>query len=196
MKSEKEISLPNKKSLYKTLFFSTLYISAFTLGGGYVIIPMLRAKFVEELGWIAEDEMMNLVVIAQSSPGALAVNASMLVGYSIAGVTGAFITVVATILPPLVTISIISFVYDAFKSNPLVQAVLKGAQAGVSAVVAHVVIDMAKPFFANKQLFYIGIMLAVLFVSLFTNINVVFIILSVAVIGAAYTLYNQRRSKI
>ena len=73
---------------YKTLFLSTLQLSAFTFGGGFVIIPLMRKKFVEQLHWIDEQEMLDLTAIAQSSPGAIAVNASILVGYRVAGATG------------------------------------------------------------------------------------------------------------
>ena len=74
---------------YLTLFTSTFTLSAFTFGGGFVIIPLMRKKFVEQLHWIDEEEMMDLTAIAQSSPGAIAVNASILVGYRVAGVHGA-----------------------------------------------------------------------------------------------------------
>ena len=78
----------NSLQKYKKLFFSTFELSACTFGGGFVIIPLMRKKFVEELGWIEEDEMMDLTAIAQSSPGAIAVNASILVGYHVAGFPG------------------------------------------------------------------------------------------------------------
>ena len=78
---------------YLTLFTSTFTLSAFTFGGGFVIIPLMRKKFVEQLHWIDEEEMMDLTAIAQSSPGAIAVNASILVGYRVAGVPGALVTV-------------------------------------------------------------------------------------------------------
>ena len=98
----------NSLQKYKKLFFSTFKLSACTFGGGFVIIPLMRKKFVEELGWIQEDEMMDLAAIAQSSPGAIAVNASILVGYHVAGIPGAMLTVLGTVLPPLIIISIIS----------------------------------------------------------------------------------------
>lgn len=69
---------------FRKLFLSTLQLSACTFGGGFVIIPLMRRKFVEELHWIEEEEMMDLTAIAQSSPGAIAVNASLLVGYRVA----------------------------------------------------------------------------------------------------------------
>ena len=95
------------KKLFK-LFISTFSLSMFTFGGGYVIVPLMRKKFVKELGWIEEQEMLDLTAIAQSSPGAMAVNASILVGYRVAGVTGAFVAIVGTVLPPLISFSVIS----------------------------------------------------------------------------------------
>ena len=105
----------NRFHKYKKLFFSTFQLSACTFGGGFVIIPLMRKKFVDELGWIDEDEMLDLTAIAQSSPGAIAVNASILVGYHVAGFLGAMLTVLGTILPPLIIISIISMFYRAFR---------------------------------------------------------------------------------
>jgi uncharacterized protein YqcC (DUF446 family) len=98
----------DKAKILRTLFLSTFKLSACTFGGGYVIVPLMRKKFVEELHWIGEPEMLDLVAIAQSSPGPIAVNASILVGYHMAGVPGALITMLGTVLPPLGIISVIS----------------------------------------------------------------------------------------
>ena len=106
----------DKKKLW-TLFWSTFQLSACTFGGGFVIIPLMRKKFVEDLQWIEEQEMLDLTAIAQSSPGAIAVNASILVGYRVAGMMGALCTVVGTVLPPLIIISIISLFYQAFRDE-------------------------------------------------------------------------------
>ena len=92
-------------------------MSGFTFGGGYVIIPLMKKKFVNDLGWIDENEMTDLVAIAQSSPGSIAVNASILVGYKIAGFPGAVITTLGTMLPPLFILSIISLFYVEFRDN-------------------------------------------------------------------------------
>ena len=89
----------NKKGwrLLLQLFLSTFYISAFTFGGGYVIIPLMKKKFADELHWIDDEEMLNLAAIAQSSPGAVAVNASILVGFRVAGVAGALVAILGTV---------------------------------------------------------------------------------------------------
>ena len=127
-----------KMCRYWTLFLSTLKLSACTFGGGFVIIPLMRKKFVEELGWIDEQEMLDLTAIAQSSPGAIAVNASILVGYHVAGVTGALLTVCGTVLPPLLIISVISLFYRAFRDNAIVNMAMKGMLCGVAAVICGV----------------------------------------------------------
>ena len=129
----------DKKRIYRKLFTSTFYLSAFTFGGGYVIIPLMKKKFVDDLQWIEKDEMLNFAAIAQSSPGAVAVNAAILLGYRIAGIPGALVTILGTVLPPLLILSVISFFYAAFRDNAVVNAVLKGMQAGVTAVIADVV---------------------------------------------------------
>jgi len=82
----------DKKNKYWQLFLSTFKLSACTFGGGFVIIPLMRERFVKELRWIEEEEMLDLTAIAQSSPGSIAINASILVGYHVAGIPGALIT--------------------------------------------------------------------------------------------------------
>ena len=93
------------KILWK-IFISTLYLSAFTFGGGYVIVTLMKKKFVDEYHWIGEDEMLDLVAIAQYSPGAIAVNGAIVVGYKLAGIPGALVAILGTILPPLSLIHI------------------------------------------------------------------------------------------
>ena len=116
-------------------------ISAFTFGGGFVIIGMMKKKFCEQLHWVSEEEVLDMTAIAQSAPGALAVNSAVIFGYRIKGLRGALISVLATILPPLVIISVIAMVYDAFASNVVVQTALQVMRAGVAAVITDVVID-------------------------------------------------------
>lgn len=134
-----------KKKKFLTLFLSTFTLSACTFGGGFVIIPLMRKKFVDQLHWIEEQEMLDLAAIAQSAPGAIAVNASILVGYHVAGVPGALLTVTGTVLPPLLIISVISFFYAAFRSNPIVSMAMNGMMAGVAAVICDVVVTMGIP---------------------------------------------------
>ena len=133
------------------LFLSTFKLSAFTFGGGYVIIPLMRKQFVDRLGWLEEQEMLDLTAIAQSSPGPIAVNAAILLGYRVAGVPGALVTMLGTVIPPLVILSVISLFYDAFRSNLIVSRVMKGMQAGVAAVIFDVVLTMAGQIIGRKR---------------------------------------------
>ena len=118
-----------------TLFASMLSISACTFGGGFVIVTFMRRRFVEELHWLAEDEMLDLIALAQSSPGAIAVNAAILVGWRIGGFLGMLAAVLGTILPPMLILGVISYFYAAFAANRYVALTLKGMQAGVAAVI-------------------------------------------------------------
>jgi chromate transporter len=176
---------------YFKLFISTFYLSAFTFGGGYVIVPLMRKKFVEEYNWIEEKEMLDLTAIAQSSPGAIAVNASILVGYRLAGVVGAVTTIIGTVLPPLIILSIISIAYTAFIENLIVKYILRGMQAGVAAVVLDVVISMVIELFKEKKVMPVVVMIGAFVASFFLDINVVIIILVCGVIGAVPMLYSK-----
>ena len=91
----------------RKLFFSTLYLSTFTFGGGYVIVTLLKKKFVDELHWISEEEMLDLVAIAQSSPGAIAVNGAIVVGYRVAGIPGSICATIGAVIPPFVIITLV-----------------------------------------------------------------------------------------
>ncbi len=108
-----------KFKLYLSLFRNTFYISAFTFGGGYIVIPMMRKYFVNDLELISEQELLDMAAIAQSTPGAIAVNIAVLIGYRISGITGAIITCIVTVLPPLLILSSISFFYKTFRDIAL-----------------------------------------------------------------------------
>ncbi len=179
--------------LYTELFLSTLYLSAFTVGGGYVIVPLMKEKFVDKLGWIDEEEMLNMIAIAQSSPGAVAVNASILLGYKLGGVFGAVCTVLGAIIPPLITISILSFFYNSFKDNKIVSTFLKGMQAGVAALIINVVINMSRSIFKKTAYFGISLIVLSFIASFILKINVVFIILLGGLIGLARHFYTDRK---
>jgi chromate transporter len=177
------------------LFWSTFTLSAFTFGGGYVIVPLMRKKFVERYKWIEEKEMLDLTAIAQSAPGMIAVNASILVSYRLAGVAGAFFTIIGTVLPPLITISVISLFYEAFKQSPAVAAVLRGMSAGVAAVVADAIVKMGKNVIGEKSIFGILVMAASFAAVFIFRVDVKLIILVCALAGIANAFYSRIRHK-
>lgn len=187
--------MSDKKHIYLKLFTSTFYLSSFTFGGGFVIIPLMKEKFVDELGWIDEEEMLNLAAIAQSSPGAIAVNVAILIGYRVAGFPGALITILGTVLPPLLILSVISYFYDAFRSNIIISALLKGMQAGVAAVIIDVVIQLGLPIFKEKEWLSIVLMLGAFIATFYLNINVVYIILICGFIGGIKILLYEKHKR-
>lgn len=176
---------------YLTLFGTTFRLSAFTFGGGYVIIPLMRKQFVDKLGWLDEQEMLDLTAIAQSSPGPIAVNASILVGYRVAGVAGALVTMLGTVLPPLITLSVISLFYDAFRSNRIVAMVLKGMQAGVAAVIFDVVYTMTRNVLKQKRLLPLLTLAGAFVASWFLDVHILLILLVCAALG----LWDMHRTK-
>ena len=155
---EKKGKEAKAKVLWK-LFISTLYLSAFTFGGGYVIVTLMKKKFVDDLHWIDEKEMLDLVAIAQSSPGAIAVNGAIVVGYKLAGIAGVLVSILGTMLPPFVIISVISAFYQAFRSNFFISQMLEGMQAGVGAVIASVTYEMGAGIVKEKDAVSVGIMI-------------------------------------
>ena len=181
--------------LYLTLFTSTFKISACTFGGGFVIIPLLRKKFVDELHWIEEDEMLDLTAIAQSSPGAIAVNASIVIGYHVAGIPGALISILGTVLPPLIIISVISRFYAVLRDNAYVSMAMEGMLAGVAAVITDVVWNMGSDVVRTKNPVRI-VMLILSFIAVrYLKLNIILLILLCGTIGAAETVMRQRAEK-
>lgn len=116
--------MKEKRTVLWKIFISTLYLSAFTFGGGYVIVSLMKKKFVDEYHWIEENEMLDLVAIAQSAPGAIAVNGAIVVGYKLAGIAGVMTAILGTVIPPFLILSILSVFYQAFRSNYVVSQIL------------------------------------------------------------------------
>ena len=184
--------MKEKWTKIRKVFFSTLYLSAFTFGGGYVIVTLMKKKFVDELHWIDEEEMLDLVAIAQ---GAIAVNGAIVVGYKLAGIAGALAAIIGTIIPPFVILSVIFYFYAAFSSNYIVKTVLDGMQAGVGAVIASVVYDMGSGIVAGKQKSSLAIMAAAFLAVCIFNVNVVYVVIFCIVLGVVRTLIRKRKEK-
>lgn len=184
----------NKKVLIK-LFLSTLYLSAFTFGGGYVIVTLMKNKFVDECHWIEEKEMLDLVAIAQSAPGAIAVNGAIVVGYKLAGIIGVLVATVATVIPPFLIISVISVFYTLFRENRFIAYILDGMQAGVGAVIALVSIQMGFGIVKENRISFV-IMAAVFVLSLYFKINIIYIILLCIIIGVIKTLVQAGKKAV
>ena len=171
------------KKFYWELFKSTFLISAFTVGGGFVIIPLLKAKYVDHYKWMSDKEALDLVSVAQSAPGVVAVNAAIIIGYRLAGYTGAAVTLLATVLPPLITLTVISYFYDAFAHNYYVQILLRGMQCGATALILDVGINLLQKELKKKLLLPCLIIFGTFSANYFFQVNIMYLILIDAVIG-------------
>lgn len=184
-------TLAGKKILRK-LFISTLYISAFTFGGGFVIITFMKRRFVDELHWIEEEEMLDLAALAQSSPGAIAVNAAILVGWRTAGFFGMLTAVLGTIIPPLVILTAISFFYAAFAENIWVAVALRGMQAGVAAVILDVVYGLGSNIVKQRRPIYLMEMGIAFLAAFVFKVNVIYIIIAAILFGIVMEAAGRR----
>ena len=181
-----------KPSLRK-LFLTNLYLSAFTFGGGYVIITLMKKEFVDRFHWIDEQEMLDLVAIAQSCPGPIVVNGAIVVGFQMAGIQGLLISVLATVLPPFVILSLISLCYTAFRSNDYVGWMLNGMQSGVAAVIAQVVVEMTGGLVRDRRWLSILVLCAAFLASYVLEVNAALIILAAAVFGLLTRNLNHKK---
>lgn len=181
-------------SLYLWLFKVNFFISAFTFGGGYVVIPMIRKYFVTEKHLFSEDELMDMAAIAQSSPGAIAINLAVLAGFRSAGFSGAVLCGVSSVLPPFLILSVISTCYQVFRDLPVVAAVLKGMEAAVGALIVDIVFDMGAAVLKEKKPFFASLMPAAFAGSFLLGINVMVILLICVAACLIYYYLSAKRA--
>lgn len=179
----------DRKMLWQ-LFKSMFMLSACTFGGGFVIVSLMKKEFVEKLQWLEEDEMLDVTAIAQSSPGPIPVNASVILGYRMAGILGSCIAVLGTILPPMFIITIISFFYEQFRTNIVIATALQVMRAGVAAVIFDVVLNLAKNVWATRQVLYVTLMFGAFFCTVVLNISAMLIILCCLGIGILDLIFH------
>lgn len=173
------------------LFKATFLLSAFTFGGGFVIVSLMKKKFVEELAWLEEDEMLDITAIAQSSPGPIPINASVILGYRMYGVIGSLVAILGTALPPMIIISLISVFYTQFRSNRVIAVALQVMRAGVAAVIFDVVINLAKNVLNTRRLLYVALMVLAFVCKVFLGVDAAILILSCLGIGLVDVAVQQ-----
>ncbi|MDE5697677.1 MAG: chromate transporter [Lachnospiraceae bacterium] len=178
-----------------TLFKSMFVLSACTFGGGFVIVSLMKKKYVEELKWLEEDEMLDVTAITQSAPGPLPVNASVIIGYRIAGVAGSLTAILGTILPPMIIISIISLFYEEFRTNPYVATALQVMRAGVAAVIFDVVINLAGNVVKTGRFLYMTMMIVAFVSTYFLDVSAMVIIFVCLGIGLADLYFVLKKNK-
>ena len=190
-----EYGLKEKLRRYWTLFLATFQLSACTFGGGFVIVSLMKKKFVEELKWLEEDEMLDITAITQSSPGPLPVNASVIIGYRMQGIPGSLAAVLGTILPPMFVISLICVFYTEFRQNLYIAAALQVMRAGVAAVILDVTWNLAKNVWNSHSVFYTSLMVLSFCGAYFFGVSAMIIILICLVIGITEAVLTSYKKK-
>ena len=175
------------------VFFTFFKIGAFTFGGGYAMIPLIQRETVEKHGWISDDDILEVVAIAESTPGPIAINASTFIGYRVAGFLGALCATLGVVLPSFVVILAISGVLRQFQHIKAVQYAFVGIRAGVLALIVKAFWGMLKK--AEKSAVSYAIMLCVFAAVAFWDVSVVLLLLLCALLGLGITAWKGRKAK-
>ena len=178
------------KKLFE-LFTIVLKLGAFTFGGGYAMFPLMEREYVEKRQWFETQEMLDMLAVAQSLPGMISINASILVGYRLFGIIGSLVAVIGLALPSLIVLSIISFFYVKFRENIYVNTALKGIRVAVVALLVQAVIKLGKP--GVRGVFGWVMACAAFLVALIFSIHPVLIILGGLLVGIIYTQFFVKK---
>ena len=177
-----------KVSLWQ-IFITFFKTGLFTFGGGYAMISILEEELITKKNWITSADMLDMLVIAESTPGVIAVNTATSVGYRLRGVLGALIATLGVVLPSFVIICGLSFVIEAVADNLWYKAAFTGIQACVIILIVNAFTKMAKQL--TRDWFNVVLVIAAFSVAAFTNFNVIFLIIIGGVLGVCYSLISE-----
>lgn len=149
-------------NLYIEAFSIFFKIGAFTIGGGYAMVPLIENEIVTRRKWIAPDDFIDLLAIAQSAPGILAVNISIFIGYRLRGIRGSIVTALGTVLPSFLIILLVALFFHNFKDNVIVERIFKGIRPAVVALIAAPTFSMARSAHINRYNIWIPVVSALL----------------------------------
>ncbi len=178
-------------SLWK-IFLVFAKIGSFTIGGGYAMIPLIRDELVKR-GWLSEEELPDIVALAQSAPGVLAVNMSIFAGYKMRGLKGSIAATLGSALPSFLIILLIAMLFTGYQDNPIVIKIFKGIRPVVVSLIAVPMINMARK--GNKTWWAWLISFVVLFLVAFMNFSPIYILLVLIVLALSFTIIKERRSR-
>lgn len=189
--------MENKKNISLLKLFTTFFkINALTFGGGYTIVPIIKNTFVEELGLINDDEMLDLVALAQGGPGAMAISTSLLTGYKLRGSIGAITCLIASTLPCLLILSVVSLFYKEFRTNFYVNSALQGISGAICAVLFITVYNMGKTAYKKFPVFSSATIVLIFVLGFIVKIQTAFLILLSAILGFSIFFIIDRRNKL
>ena len=174
---------PSKASVLKALFVSFFKIGAFTFGGGYAMIPIIHREVVDNHKWMSDDDMLDLLAIAESTPGPIAINSATFIGYRQAGLLGSILATFGVVLPSFVIISIISIFYVRFKEISWVFYAFEGIKSAVIVLMVSAVLKLSRH--SQPTPLVIGLIAGAFLGSALLGIDVILILIAAAVIGLA-----------
>ncbi len=183
--------MSNKVSLWR-IFLTMFKVGALTFGGGYAMVPLFRAEYVERYGWITDEDMLNMIALSQSVPGAIAVNCSVLVGYRLRKIKGALAAVAGSVLPSLITLTVVTFVYQAVRDNAYVAGALRGIRAAVVALLVSAFLGFMKPFY--KDVLAVIAFSAAFLLSFLLDLNSIYLILGGIIFGMALGMLRIKKA--
>ncbi len=166
-------------------------IGAFTIGGGYAMIPLIEAE-MKRRGWLRPEELPDIIALAQSAPGVLAVNVAIFAGYRLRGLRGSFAATLGTILPSFLIILAIAMFMTRFQDNPVVVRIFKGIRPVVVSLIAVPMINMARK--NNRTWWAWAISLVTLLLVAFLDVSPIYILLVVIVLAFSLAWFKQRRA--
>lgn len=162
--------------IYWQMFITFVRIGAFTIGGGYAMIPLIQREVVQVRKWMSPKEFIDMLALAQSAPGVIAINTAIFIGYKLKGVRGSIVTALGCALPSFVIILLIAMVFTNFKDNPVVERIFKGIRPAVVALIAAPLYNMAKAAGVTWKTLFIPVIAALLIWGL--NISPVWVVVA------------------
>jgi len=171
----------SRLKLLLSLFSVFFKIGAFTWGGGYAMLPLIKNEVVEKKRWISSDDFIDGIAVSQSLPGAIAVNTATFVGHKICGKLGSLVATAGAVLPSVITIIIVAMFFLQFKDLKVVQSFFRGANPAIAALILSSVLDLGKSALKNSQDIIISIGLLLLLI--YFDIHPILAIIISAILG-------------
>ena len=179
--------------IYWQMFITFVRIGAFTIGGGYAMIPLIQREVVQVRKWMSPKEFIDMLALAQSAPGVIAINTAIFIGYKLKGVRGSIVTALGCALPSVVIILLIAMVFTNFKDNPVVERIFKGIRPAVVALIAAPLYNMAKAAGVTWKTIFIPLIAALLIWGL--NISPVWVVVAAIAGGIIVGILRTRNLK-
>ncbi|MBR2931856.1 MAG: chromate transporter [Rikenellaceae bacterium] len=172
-----------------TMFGSFFKIGLFTFGGGYAMVPIIQREVIDRRGWIDRDEFVELLTLAQSAPGPIALNTSVFVGYKMRGYAGALAALLGVVVPAFTVILIVAIYFAQFRENVYVNAAFKGMRPAVVALIVSPIVSLSRGMGAWKYALAAAVALFVWW----SGVSPIWLIIVAAGVGVAIELYNSRK---